>query len=108
MSPLRRAAAALALVALAGLDLTCGGGLVKAEVVDSCVDDPELCPSCESDADCGFQGNACTDVVACAHHDAGLVFTEIGCSEALERRWPDDEACACVDQVCQSGLGDDW
>ncbi|MEZ4380182.1 MAG: hypothetical protein R3A79_02450 [Nannocystaceae bacterium] len=110
----RRAAAPVGLLGLIGLialvapALSCGG-VVKAEVVDVCVDEPERCPACARDDDCSFQGNACTEVVVCAHDDAGLVFVELGCSEALERRWPDDEACACVDQVCQSGLvGDDW
>lgn len=102
---MRRFAAILATLTLCGLHLTCGG-FVEAEVRDVCVEDPDLCPPCAADSECVFQGNACTDYVACAHPDAGLAFVEIGCSEALERRWPEDEACACVDQVCQSGLDD--
>ncbi|MCB9568979.1 MAG: hypothetical protein H6710_17480 [Myxococcales bacterium] len=104
---MRRPAAALLALALVAPLITCGG-LQKASVDDPCVDDPELCPPCASDDECVFQGNACTDYVACAHVNAELAFVQIGCSEALERRWPDDEACLCVESVCQSGLGDDW
>ena len=101
---MRRFAAILATLTLGALQLTCGGGLIEAEVHDVCVEDPDLCPPCTADSECVFQGNSCTDYVACAHPDADLAFVQIGCSEALERRWPENEACACVDQVCQSGL----
>lgn len=75
----------------------------RATVVDACLEDPELCPACEGDEDCGFSGNPCTDTVYCAHDAAELAVVQIGCSEALERRWPPDEDCACVDAICQSG-----
>lgn len=74
----------------------------RATVVDACLEDPDLCPACEGDADCGFTGNSCTDTVYCAHDEAQISVIQIGCSPALERRWPPDEACGCVDTVCQS------
>jgi len=95
-----------ALFVLGAANLTCGG-LVEAEVDDYCLGNPDACPACASDDACVFMGNACTDDVACAHVDADLAFVQIGCSEAQERRWPKDETCACVEQVCQSGLDED-
>ncbi len=91
----------VALIVVGGLSVTCGG-IVRAEVEDVCLDDDDTCPVCESDDECVFMGNPCTDYVACAHTDAELAFVDIGCSEALERRWPEPEECGCVQQVCQS------
>ncbi|HGG57881.1 MAG TPA: hypothetical protein ENK31_08820 [Nannocystis exedens] len=104
---MRALASLVVLCALAALSLTCGG-LVEAEVDDYCLENPDACPACASDDACVFMGNACTDQVVCAHVDTDLVFVQIGCSEAQERRWPQDEACACVEQVCQSGLDGDF
>lgn len=77
-------------------------GCPRATVVDACVEDPALCPACEGDLDCAFTGNPCTDTVYCAHVDAPISVIQIGCSPALERRWPPDEDCACIDAVCRS------
>jgi hypothetical protein len=75
-------------------------GCRKATVVDYCADDPDDCLTCESDADCSFQGNDCTESVICAHDATGLSFIQIGCSEALTYSWPDDADCACVEGAC--------
>jgi len=103
---LRPTALVVLMVLMGLLGLTCGG-INRAEVDDVCLGDDDTCPACASDDDCVFMGNPCTDYVACAHGDAELSFVELGCSEALERRWPDPEECACIDQVCQSGLDND-
>ena len=74
-----------------------------AEVVVAC-DEPTAdtgsCRPCEDDQDCGFSGNPCTETVYCAHVDTPIAVIEIGCSAALEHRWPDDQQCACVSGAC--------
>lgn len=80
------------------LVLACRG---QATVQEPCVDDPTRCPACDVDAECVFQGNSCYDTVDCAHVGAGLAYAQLGCSEALEYRWPDDADCACIESVCQ-------
>ncbi len=81
----------------------------QAEVVDICDTVSEdtvdtgiyaVCQPCKSDSDCAFQGNSCTETTYCAHVDASIAVVEIGCSKALEYKWPDDEDCLCVDQEC--------
>lgn len=72
-----------------------------ATVSEPCVDDPQLCPACESDNDCAFMGNSCYETVDCAHVDAGLAYPELGCSQALEYSWPDDSECVCRASVCR-------
>lgn len=77
-------------------------GCLRAEVVDVCVEDPEACPPCASDADCTLGGNPCLDEVYCAHVDAPVAVMSIGCSKATERRWPPAEVCACRRGTCLS------
>jgi len=60
-----------------------------------------VCHPCESDSDCVFTGNACTETVFCANRDDSIAVIEIGCSKALEYKWPDDEDCLCVDSECR-------
>lgn len=72
-----------------------------ADVFEPCVDDPGSCPACAGDDDCAFQGNDCTDSVACAHVEAGLAFIDIGCLEGSEYAWPPDDECRCVEAVCR-------
>ena len=84
----------------------------RAEVVDVCDrDDPadpadtgigQTCLPCASDAECVFQGNPCLETVACANVDDWLAFASLGCSAALERRWPSDDECACIDAECHA------
>src|SRR5690349_18192428 len=84
---------------------------VRAEVEDACpeggLDDPAVdaavCFPCERDNECLLAGNSCTDSVLCAHEDEEHVFIEIGCSAAMERRWPAAETCACAkdEGVCR-------
>lgn len=69
--------------------------------IDACDLGEEYCPSCSSDAECSWGGNACTESVYCGHQDAGVAVVQIGCSKALEYRWPDAAACGCVEGVCQ-------
>lgn len=76
---------------------SCAG---MAEVREPCVDDPALCPACDQDSQCVFGGNRCHDTVDCAHVDAGLAYTMIGCSAALEHSWPPDSACVCLQSTC--------
>lgn len=71
----------------------------RAEPVDACDVDSAACLACASDDECAWGGNPCTDTVYCAHVDASVSVVQIGCSEALERRWPAPEDCAC-DDVC--------
>jgi len=73
-----------------------------AEVVDACVEDPGLCAPCAGSHECVFMGNPCTDTVFCAQQDASIAVVAIGCSSAIERSWPDDRQCQCVEAVCQS------
>ncbi|MCB9796428.1 MAG: hypothetical protein H6741_27340 [Alphaproteobacteria bacterium] len=73
-----------------------------AEVRDPCVEDPALCPACEADDECVFQGNPCLETVDCAHREAGLAYIQIGCSPAQEKRWPADDQCVCEASVCRS------
>jgi hypothetical protein len=68
----------------------------RATPVDWCAENPEEDCSCEADAECIWQANPCNEEVFCAPADAGLLFTQIGCSKALEHRWPDPEDCACL------------
>jgi hypothetical protein len=75
--------------------------------VDACdlrSDDPELdmCPACTTDAECSWVGNPCTDAVYCAHKDAPLAVIAIGCSKAMEYRWPSEADCGCVEGACRS------
>lgn len=80
-------------------------GCKAAEVVDVCaaqVLDTGACLPCEGPADCVFTGNPCLDTVYCAHQGTPLAVAELGCSEAVEYRWPPAEACTCVDGVCAS------
>lgn len=100
-TPARLVAPALVvlLVLLAGA-LTCVHP--EAEVHDYCLDNPGECDPCASDDQCLFTGNPCTDAVYCVRQGTGVAVVDIGCSKALERRWPDDDACVCVDQICQS------
>lgn len=74
----------------------------QAEVHDYCLDHPDECAPCTQDDHCHFTGNPCTDAVYCVREGTEVAVIQIGCSEAQERRWPDDDACACVDGVCQS------
>jgi hypothetical protein len=60
---------------------------------------PRDCHVCTRDEECIFQGNVCEGVVYCAHHDAELTSTAIGCSPEPAR--PDDSACVCRDGYCQ-------
>lgn len=73
-----------------------------AEVVDACVETPEVCTACTEDADCAYQGNACTETVYCASVGAGIAVVEIGCSAATEHPWPDPDTCTCQAGVCVS------
>lgn len=66
-----------------------------ATVVNWCDENPDGCPPCTSDAECVFQGNACTETVYCAHEDAEIAVVMIGCSEASEHPWPDPLECMC-------------
>jgi hypothetical protein len=82
---------------LCGLLTSCA-----AEVSNYCVSNPEECPECENDSDCVFTGNPCTDYVYCAHREVEVIVVSIGCSEAQERRWPDDDECRCIGGVCRA------
>lgn len=97
---MRRRWTALLPLPLAALALTCVRP--EAEVHDYCLDHPGECEPCQADDHCRFTGNPCTDAVYCAREGTPIAVVDIGCSEALERRWPDDDECVCVDQVCQS------
>lgn len=87
------------LLALAPLLATCAP---RADVVDYCLENPGECAPCSADDECSFTGNPCLDTVYCAREGTPIAVAELGCSAALERRWPDDGACVCVDQICQS------
>jgi hypothetical protein len=72
-------------------------------VIVACEDPPidtGSCRPCAGDGDCAFSGNPCTATVYCAHVDTPIAVIDLGCSAALERRWPDDERCACVAGAC--------
>ena len=72
-----------------------------AELVDLCGgEDTGLCPPCASDDDCVVTGNPCLDTAYCVHRDAPFGVIEIGCSRAMEHRWPPDDRCRCVDGAC--------
>ena len=75
-------------------------GCRVATIVDYCAEEPADCLVCESDADCSFQGNDCTETVTCAHNQTGLAFIMIGCSDATTYQWPEAAACACVAAAC--------
>ena len=77
-----------------------------ATVVNWCDDNPGACATCTRDADCVFQGNACTETVYCANTDAGIAVVQIGCSAAQEHPWPDAAECTCDAGTCRSPLGD--
>ena len=74
----------------------------RADVVDYCLESHGECEPCAADRDCAFMGNPCLDAVYCARVGTPIAVAQLGCSAALERRWPDDDACACIEQVCQS------
>jgi hypothetical protein len=63
--------------------------------VDACADDASACVACTDDAECAYTGNACLDTVYCAHQDASIAVAQLGCSAALEHRWPDPSTCVC-------------
>lgn len=76
----------------------------EADVVD-CLDpglaeDTAACPECSGDGACAFGGNSCTETVYCAPVDGEIAVVQIGCSEALTYRWPDEEECVCDAGVC--------
>jgi hypothetical protein len=75
-------------------------GCRQAEVIDACSLGAEYCPSCITNEECLFSGNACTEAVYCAHQEAGVSVVQIGCDEALEYAWPDDSACQCQAGAC--------
>ncbi len=73
-----------------------------ATIVDACDEDLAFCLPCETDAECVLGGNPCLETVYCQHEDAGIAVIEIGCSAAVEYRWPDASACTCEAGVCSS------
>lgn len=90
---MRRLATTTAALMLLGLSFAACRG--QATVVNACDQNADLCLPCTSDADCGFTGNPCTETVLCAHRDAAIATIELGCDEALEYAWPDDDECQC-------------
>jgi hypothetical protein len=74
-------------------------GCATAEIHEPCVDDPDLCPSCEAPEDCAWQGNSCLDFVDCASVDANLSYVMIGCE--YEHRWPAADQCTCIHGTCR-------
>lgn len=74
----------------------------EATPYDACAVDPAWCLTCASDADCHWTGNPCTESVWCAHEDASIAVTQIGCDPITEYRWPEPEACACVADRCSA------
>lgn len=92
----------LALGLAGGLLLGGAGCRQAATPVDYCLEDTGNCPSCASEADCHWSGNSCYDTVYCVSSGTNLAHPDLGCSAALEHRWPEPEACACVDSVCRT------
>ncbi len=74
-----------------------------ATTVNWCVENPGECATCETDGDCAYSGNPCTETVYCAHDAAEIAVVQIGCDAAIEYAWPDDATCACSAGVCRSG-----
>lgn len=54
------------------------------------------CVPCTLDQECVFTGNPCEDIVLCAHAAAPVLTTSLGCSPAIEARWPPDDQCVCA------------
>jgi hypothetical protein len=84
------------------LALLLGSCAPRAEIVDYCVENPGECAPCTADDQCSFTGNPCLDAVYCAREGTAIAVADLGCSAALERRWPEDEACVCAAQRCES------
>ncbi len=74
-----------------------------AELLDACEGDQTdtaTCIPCASSEECGITGNPCLETAWCAHEQALIAVPDIGCSAALEYRWPPDDRCACVEGLC--------
>jgi hypothetical protein len=74
-----------------------------ADVYDLCDPGPPDtgdCLECSVDDDCHITGNPCLASAWCANRDAEVVTVQLGCSEAMEYRWPDDETCRCQGGTC--------
>ena len=69
------------------------------DVVETCVEEANMCPECQTDEDCVMKGNTCEERAFCAHRETDIITTSLGCNGGY--RMPPDTACACDAGVCR-------
>lgn len=58
------------------------------------------CSPCSSDDECVVRSNPCEESAYCAHRDADVITTALGCNG--ERGVPPDSRCTCQSGACRA------
>lgn len=78
--------------------------LVPQALESPCADLPvseDVCPACNTDADCGVLSNPCHASAICVPSEGNWGVTADGCLFLAQRAVPAASRCRCVDSVCQ-------